>query len=139
MFQLDLEQEFDVPVSELYTAWTDVEQLKAWFCPDGMEVPDAFANCHEGGDYQITMQSPDGEQHVVAGMYQKVVPMEKLILTWKWQSSPHTTVVTVLFNSISNNRSKLALNHCEFVDEESKDKHIEGWTSCLNKLKRLYG
>lgn len=138
MFQLDIEQEYNVSVKTLFSAWTETEQLKTWFCPEGMTMPEAYAHCHEGGDYRIHMRSPDGEDHIVSGIYQKVEPEKRLVFTWKWETSPHTTLVNVRFESLGKNRSKLTLSHSEFVEAESRDKHIEGWTSCLNKFRKYF-
>ena len=134
MFQLDLSQTFNVSVERLYEAWTQAESMQKWFCPGDMTVPQARADCRVGGQYQVVMQSTNGEQHIVSGEYKEVVPMEKLVFTWQWQDSPHTTLVTVLFNAGNDGGSELELNHSEFVDADARNKHNQGWQGCLSKL-----
>ena len=137
MYQLIINQEYDVPVTKLFTAWQKVELLKQWFAPGDMSVPEAFAEVVAGGHYRIVMQEADGSQHIVGGKYFEVVENEKLVFSWQWEGSPLATKVSLLFKSLSDNRSTLQLIHSEFADQESCDKHEMGWNGCLANLPKV--
>ena len=49
-----------------------------------------------GGRYAIDFAHRDGEQHHVSGVYREVVPNQKLVFTWAWQTMPEReSLVTV--------------------------------------------
>ena len=134
MHQLEISRAFDVSRQRLYQAWSDAAVMQKWFCPGEMTVPEASADCRVDGSYKIVMQQKDGVQHIVSGQYQQVVPDEKLVFTWKWQNSPHTSLVTVVFKDRSPSGSELHLTHTEFVDSDTRDEHRKGWHGCLDRL-----
>jgi uncharacterized protein YndB with AHSA1/START domain len=86
-----------------------------------------------GGRYHIKAVTPTDE-HNVGGVYREVVPNEKLVFTWAWQSMPEReSVVTVLFKP-DGDGTLLTLTHEQFFDEPARDRHQQGWTGALEKL-----
>ena len=137
MYQLNLEHEFNAPVARLFAAWSQPEVLKQWFAPGTMTVPEAEADVRPGGSYRIVMQHDDGSLHIVGGQYHEVIENEKLVFSWQWQSSPNVTRVEVVFKALDESHSKVVLTHSEFVDQDTCDKHTEGWIGCLANLPRV--
>jgi uncharacterized protein YndB with AHSA1/START domain len=80
------------------------------------------------------MQNKDGGTHSPSGVYETVVPNEKLVFSWKWADSEVITRVTVDFRSISDNETELTLTHVGFPTAEMRDLHTEGWDGCLSRL-----
>ncbi len=137
MFQLIMNQAFDAPVAQLYKAWSDLETIKRWFAPGDMTVPEATADVRAGGNYRIVMQATDGSQHIVSGRYHEVIDGEKLVFSWQWEGSPNITQVTILFTAIDENKSALQLIHNEFDDQQTCDKHQQGWNGCITNLLKI--
>ena len=137
MYQLDIEQTFNAPQSKVFEAWTSAEVMKTWFAPGDMTVPEAEVSSATGGQYRIVMQATDGEQHIVGGEFKEVTPHDRLVFTWRWQDSPNTTLVKVEFLAIDENTTQIRLNHSEFVEEEFRDKHQQGWMGCLANLSKV--
>lgn len=136
MLTLTISQAFDVPVTQLFQAWTNPTQLARWFAPGAMTVPTADADVKPGGRYRIVMQNEQGEQFIVGGEYLAVIENARLQFTWRWEGSEHTTQVAVAFESVTADRSALTLTHSEFTDQESCDKHYQGWQGCLANLEK---
>jgi uncharacterized protein YndB with AHSA1/START domain len=91
-----------------------------------------------GGRYHIKAVTPTDE-HNVGGVYREVVPNEKLVFTWAWQSMPEReSVVTVLFKP-DGDGTLLTLIHEQFFDEPARDRHQHGWTGTLDRLARYLG
>jgi uncharacterized protein YndB with AHSA1/START domain len=119
----------------VYRAWTDAALIRQWFCPGAdMTVPEAEFDVREGGSYRIVMQNAAGETYSPSGRYEKVVPNEKLVFSWKWRDSELVTRVTVELRAISDDRTELTLTHAGFPETEIRDRHNEGWEGCLAKL-----
>jgi len=115
--------------------WTDPDLLREWFCPgEDMTVPVAEADPREGGSYRIVMENKDGVIHSPSGVYETVVPNEKLVFSWKWADSEVITRVTLEFRSLSANETELTLTHDGFPEAAMRDLHVEGWEGCLARL-----
>ena len=46
---------FDAPVEAVWKAWTDAEQVKKWWGPDGFTAPVAKLDFREGGTSLVCM------------------------------------------------------------------------------------
>lgn len=59
---------------------------------------------------------------------------EKLVFSWRFETSPHTTRVALSFSALGEQQSRLRLHHTEFIDQQSCDHHQQGWLGCLANL-----
>jgi uncharacterized protein YndB with AHSA1/START domain len=132
---LVLKRTFPASCERLFSMWTSAEKMMTWFCPgEHMTVPVAEVDAREGGSYRIVMQNQDGETYSPSGVYEKVVPNEKLIFSWKWADSELITRVTLEFRAVSDAETELTLTHEGFPETEIRDRHNEGWEGCLSRL-----
>jgi len=58
---------FDAPIEKVFAAWTDADLLRQWYGPHVTTVSECFMDPTEGGDYRITMRTPDGTEYPVFG------------------------------------------------------------------------
>ncbi len=132
---LVLKRTFPASCERLFSLWTSAELMMTWFCPsEEMTVPVAEVDAREGGSYRIVMQNKDGETYSPSGVYEKVVPNEQLIFTWKWADSELITRVTLDFRALGDSETELTLTHEGFPETEIRDRHNEGWEGCLSRL-----
>jgi uncharacterized protein YndB with AHSA1/START domain len=132
---LVLKRTFPATCERLFAMWTSAEMMMKWFCPGKeMTVPVAEVDAREGGSYRIVMQNKDGETYSPSGIYEKVVPNEKLIFSWKWADSELITRVTIEFKPVGDKETELTLTHEGFPEIEIRDRHNEGWEGCLSRL-----
>jgi uncharacterized protein YndB with AHSA1/START domain len=125
----------------VFRAWTDPEQLKKWFAvAEGYTTPIAEVDLREGGRYRLGMQPPgDDGVLIVGGVYRQILPHEKLVFTWRWESpsaDEPETLVTVEFHE-QDNGTEVILKHELFTDASQRDKHGEGWMGCMDNLEHL--
>ena len=132
---LVIKRTFPASCERLFAMWTTEELLKKWFCPGkDMTVPVAEVDAREGGSYRIVMQNKDGGTHSPSGVYEQVVPNEKLIFSWKWADSELITRVIIDFRAIGDSETELTLTHEGFPETEIRDLHNQGWDGCLSRL-----
>ncbi|MCH8335345.1 MAG: SRPBCC domain-containing protein [Proteobacteria bacterium] len=132
---LVLRRTFPASCERVFAMWTNEELLKKWFCPGkDMTIPVAEVDARDGGSYRIVMRNQDGETYSPSGVYEKVVPNEKLIFSWKWADSEIVTRVTIDFRAISDAETELTLTHEGFPETDMRDRHNEGWEGCLSRL-----
>jgi len=144
--KLQLTRVFDAPRELVFKAWTDVNQFKQWFgaaACDGSSLQSAKLDPRTGGKYRIQVRRADGEYFTTVGVYREVRPPERLAFTWQFEKDgsgdgfgevePPEMLVTVEFKA-RGKQTELVLTHEKFASAESRDRHNDGWTRCLNEL-----
>lgn len=70
---------FDAPRELVFRAWTDPEQMKQWWGPKGFTLPYCTIDLRAGGKIHFCMRSPDGFEIWCGGVYQEIVPPERIV------------------------------------------------------------
>lgn len=139
---LQIVREIHAPKDRVYAAWTDAALAKQWWGPDGTTTLDLVTDAHVGGKFQWVFSTPESEGTTAEGVYQEVLPGEKLALTWfgtrDASQGTDESLVTVEFREIDAATTEIHLTHENLPSEESRDNHTEGWDSALDKLERLF-
>ena len=134
---LELQRRFRAPREKVFRAWTDPAELKKWWGPAGYETPEVEVDLRVGGRYRLAMRKePGGEVFYLNGAYHEVTPPERLIYTWSWEGKEMDsteTLVTVEFRELGP-ETEISLTHERFPGKELRDRHTEGWCSCLDRL-----
>jgi uncharacterized protein YndB with AHSA1/START domain len=138
--ELTITRVFDAPRQLVFEAWTKPEHLKKWCAPHGFDIPSAEGKLEPGGSWRSSMTKPDGTLLKLGGVYQEIVPGEKLVFTHAWDpetgGSGHKTVVTVTFAD-HDGKTKMHFHQAFFLDKESRDGHNGGWSECFDRLAEL--
>jgi uncharacterized protein YndB with AHSA1/START domain len=136
---LNLRRIFKAPREKVFRAWTDPEELKTWWGPEGYVTPSAEVDLRVGGKYRLGMRKlPDGEIFYLSGAYREVRLPERLVYTWRWEAKPEMgeTLVTVEFREVGRS-TEVVLTHERFPTEKARDDHNRGWSGCLDRLAKL--
>lgn len=121
----------------VYAAWTDPLQAALWWAPQDCTPLSCRMEVRPGGRWHRTMRIPDGSVITKYGVYQEVVPLERLVFTYGTEyadgtADPETLVSVTLADHASGTR--LTLRHWAFQSGESRRSHEGGWTSCLGRF-----
>lgn len=144
---LQIKRTFHATREKVFQAWTQPEILKQWFGPtDEFSTPEAEVDLRVGGRYRIRMKDPSRQEHTAVGTYREIRAPEKLVFAWAWEAGggcggsedgePIETQVTVEFHD-NGSETEMILTHEMFPNAESRDKHDEGWSGCLNRLGKV--
>lgn len=149
--KLQLTRVFDAPRELVFKAWTDANQFKQWFgaaACDGASVETVKVDARVGGKYRLQVRRADGEFYTTVGVYREVKSMERLVFTWQFEKDgsgdefgevePPEMLVTLEFKALGK-QTKLILTHEKFASVESRDRHEQGWTRCLDSLGKFVG
>ncbi len=134
----ELRRTFSAPRGKVFRAWTDPEELKRWWGPDGYATPSAEVDLRVGGMYRLGMKKlPDGQIFYLTGAYREVRPPERLVYTWRWEAEPELgeTLVTVEFRDLGD-ATEVVVTHELFLSEKARQDHRKGWSGCLDRLAR---
>jgi uncharacterized protein YndB with AHSA1/START domain len=87
----------DAPRRLVWEAYTNAEHLPQWMGPRGSTMPVCEIDLRPGGAYRFVSRVSDGFEMTVSGVYQEVVPPERLVSTDSWGPEwPDTTNTLVL-------------------------------------------
>jgi uncharacterized protein YndB with AHSA1/START domain len=144
--KLQLTRVFDAPRELVFKAWTDAKQFQQWFgaaACDGATLQSVKVDARIGGKYRLQVRRPDGEFFTTVGIYREVKPPERLVFTWAFEKDgsgdefgevePPEMLVTIEFRA-RGKQTELTLTHEKFATVESRDRHNEGWSRCLDSL-----
>jgi uncharacterized protein YndB with AHSA1/START domain len=138
--KVEIRKVLDAPRDRVWRAWTDPEELKRWWGPGAFTTPDASVDLRPGGRYVLVMLPPGANEPMrLAGTYREVVPPERLVYTWRWESgNPDTTesLVTVEFRDLGG-RTEVTLTHDGFAEGAPLEMYSVGWEGGFEKLRGL--
>jgi uncharacterized protein YndB with AHSA1/START domain len=75
---LVLTRVFDAPRSLVFQAWIDPVHVAQWWGPRGFTNPVCELDPHPGGAILIHMRAPNGVVYPMTGVFQEIVPPERL-------------------------------------------------------------
>ena len=130
--KLNVSKVISAPIHKVFDAWLDPEKLSKFMKPmPGMSDAVVLNDSKVGGKFQITMISGDNKM-LHEGEYIEISRHNRLVFTWKSSSSVDNSTVTIDFLEIAPLVTEVNLIHVKFVDEETRDNHIGGWTGILD-------
>lgn len=132
--------------SRVYQAWIRPELIAQWFAP-GKTISNITADPRPGGEYRFDFFGLPCEADVdapqvpsavnVVGVYQDVVPGERLSFTWCGSRfTDENTLVTVEFKDAPGG-TEVTITHENFSTAESMSMHNRGWEGCLTSLENF--
>lgn len=130
----------------VFDAWTRPEMIRLWFEPGVHKVEDARMDAQVGGEYRIAMTGacaengqPDVSRNsMVTGRYTRVDPYDVLAFTWKNSWNPgEESLVTIELRDVEGG-TEMKFTHDRFLTEESRDRHLVGWSSIVTKLQEFF-
>jgi len=153
-----IERTFEAPIEFVWQLWTDAEQFKQWYGPQGATVPVANMDVRVGGKRLICMemQMPDRTMQMwFAGEYLAVMPSTRLVYTESMADeqgnilspeamgmpagTPETTEVTVQLVDLDG-RTRMVMTHAGVPADSSG---AGGWNMAFDKMaayvKTVYG
>jgi uncharacterized protein YndB with AHSA1/START domain/predicted enzyme related to lactoylglutathione lyase len=120
----------------LFEAWTQPDQLRAWWGPRPVTCSGAEVDLRVGGRYRIFNTLPDGSELVIEGEFQVVLAPHKLVYTWR-AGADQASRVTVRFEPRGEATEVIVL-HEQIPNERLYESHEGGWIGCLDGLERHF-
>ena len=140
----------DAPRSLVWKTWTDCAHVKRWWGPKPFTAPFCRIDLRVGGSYLFCMRSPEGRDFWSTGVYREIVEPERIVFTDMFADAnggvvpashyglggdwAAEIVVTVLFEELENDRTKLTLRQVGIPAGQMTDMTAAGWSTSLDKL-----
>jgi uncharacterized protein YndB with AHSA1/START domain len=143
---------FDASPEIVFRAWTDPEQLKHWFAPDGCTIEYKYIDVQPGGRFHSCLRDPVHGECWVTGTYLEVSPPIKLVSTMqlsdetgraasaaeagKSEGWPGEVITTVTFEPVAG-QTKATIHETVSEEEAKKTGAYQSWIKMFNKLNRM--
>lgn len=125
------------PPDRVWTAWTDPQVLRRWYCPNPDMALEVEADVVVGGAYRVDM---GGGTYVAEGTYTVLEPPHLLEFTWRWTTSDGPpTQVRVELTPTDDGGTHVLLVQRGLADAQDAAGHVEGWELSLGRLADLEG
>ena len=101
----------DAPRSLVFAAWTDPDQIQAWFGPEGFAIETREINLSAGGVWRFDMVAPDGTRYSNRMVFLRIEPPALIEVEHgsDEDNDPGRFRMLVTFDQQSNGRTVLTL------------------------------
>ena len=150
--EIVLTRVFRAPRALVFQAWSEPEQLKRWWAPEGFTTPHYTVDLRPGGIMHYCMRSPEGRDYWGRGIFREIVVPERLVYVDSFadaqgnpvlpahygmsEGHPAETLVTVTFSELDG-RTTLTLRYAIPASVPERDMAAQGWNQMLDKLADL--
>ena len=118
---IDIEREFDAPVSAVFNAHRDPELVKQWLGPNGYEMQIERWDFVPQGGYRYLHVDANGEAYAFNGTFHSVRENEFAIQTFEYEGFPDVVAVEALtFEDLGDGRTRLRI-HSTYPTLEARD------------------
>jgi uncharacterized protein YndB with AHSA1/START domain len=133
--ELLLKRTFDAPRRLVFEAWSRPEHLARWWGPKGFTLPTCEVDFRTGGRFRLCMRAPNGTEYPFAGVYDEVVPSERIVFTGAIHDGNDVTT-TVTFAE-AGGKTTLTVRQAYAFESDATRGAAEGWTQSLERLADL--
>jgi uncharacterized protein YndB with AHSA1/START domain len=130
---LELTRTFDAPPARVFACFTSAAEMSAWLGPYDIRGEVLVLDPRVGGRYRVLLRKPDGTELFAGGAFQAIEEPHRIAFTWKWEDGEADTLIIVELRE-TGGRTEMKFRQEGFGAEIYRDRHIEGWTGCLDKL-----
>ena len=144
---------FDAPVEQVWQAWSDPEDVKQWWGPNGFTAPIVEIDFREGGRGFLCMSSPDYGDNYSLWDFQKIVPLEQIeyihnladvegnkvdpVAMGMPPDFPQDQLQAISFKAISDNQTELTVTEYGWTVGQMMEMSEMGMNQCLDKMATL--
>jgi uncharacterized protein YndB with AHSA1/START domain len=140
---------FDVPVEQVWRAWTDPEHVMRWWGPTGFTSPLARMDVREGGTSLVCMRSPQGQDLYNTWTYREIVPLRRLEFVQRFSDEDGNTldpatlglppgipreVRHVVTFEAASGKTELTVTEYGYTSDQVVEVSRAGMEQCLDKM-----
>ena len=135
--ELLITRTLDARPSVVFALWSDPEHMKRWMGPTGFTCPVAEIDFRVGGAYRVLIKSAEHGENWFGGVYREIERDRRLVFSFAWDkdgpSAGVEMLVTITFEE-RDGRTIQTFHQRPFLNVESRDSHVGGWTEAFDKL-----
>jgi uncharacterized protein YndB with AHSA1/START domain len=137
---LVITRDFAAPRALVWQAWIDFNHARNWMGPAGHPMQSMQNDLRVGGHWRNVMRH-DGKELPQSGIYREIREPHLLSFTFAWEepdgSRGHETLVTVRFDEIGPNKTRMTFQQGVFPTTSIRDGHRGGWNRALDAFEEF--
>ncbi len=119
--EIRISRVFDAPREQVFRAHVDRKALEQWWGPREYATRVVAWDVRPGGAWRIVQRSPDAAEHGFRGVFQEVVPPERLTWTFEYEGTPgHVLTQASTFDALAGGRTRLTIR-VRYANREDRD------------------
>lgn len=130
MHELTEEALVAASVDTVWTQFTDAASLAEWYWPPRFET-EVLIDLVPQGRWEVRSAVAD---IAVEATVLTLDPPRSLRLQWRWAGEEHSTDAEITLEPAADNATRVIVRHAGFISAEEREHHVEGWSSCLQRL-----
>lgn len=136
---LEMRRTLPAAPSLTFDAFTDPNQLRRWWGPEGFTIPSLEFDPRVGERYRIEMQPPEGDAFYLTGEFREVDRPNRLAYTFWWEDPDPDDVETLVDLSFRDlgESTEVVFAQGPFKTEARRALHRDGWTDTFDKLEEV--
>lgn len=149
-----LTRRFDASVERVWQAWTDADDVKHWWGPQGYSAPVAEMDVRVGGTSLVCMRSPEGQDLYNTWTYEKIEPFTELAFIQHFADKegkrispadvglppeiPAEVRHVLTFKALADSETELTVREQGYTVDWIVDVSAAGMSQCLDKMAALF-
>lgn len=139
---VEIDRTFEAPVEDVWSAWTEPDQLAEWWGPDHFHTPvdSVDIDLRPGGHFHLSMiQTDNGSDYPVRFQVVEVIEHELLVFFSPAQPELglNTDTTTRIEFAEEDGRTRMTLKDGPY-EGDFADMTTQGWSQQFGKLDRLF-
>lgn len=135
--EIDFVRVFDAPRELVWRAWTDPDQIAAWWGPAGMHTPrdSVELDVRPGGVFRLTMVQDGTDAEFTSDMrFTEVDPVETLAYAWEGQRGIGGGSSVLIFKDLGDGRTELTNHFAGYTNDVIAGFMTQGTNEQYDKL-----
>lgn len=134
---------FNAPRELVFEAWTNPEHVAKWWGLNNQAMVVCESELRVGGQWRRVLQEGDGSVHPFKGVFQEIVPPERLVHTMIYDVEPYSNMVAIVTVTFTEEGGKTRMfERIQHQTVEARDGHLQsgmewGAVITLNRLEAL--
>ncbi len=133
---------FDATPEDIWSAWTDPDEVAMWWHPRGVSTPreTVAIDARAGGKYRYTMvNDATGERYPTGGVYLELSAYTRLQFTWgDPEAAPEDAMLITITLEARGNQTEMTFDLRGPIGTVDYSIH-DGWDSALDVLEEFIG
>lgn len=118
--ELVMTRVFDAPRALVFQALTDPMLIPRWWGPRRLTTTVDQLDLRPGGVWRFVQHDADGNEYAFHGVFQEIVPPERVVQTFEWEGLPgHVSVDTMTLEEHDGKTTMIARSL--FASAEDRD------------------
>lgn len=134
---LTIKRTLKAPVQLVWDAWSQPGHIVKWWGPKGMETKVNKQEFKVGGEWNYSMEMPNGSEFIADGIYKEIVELKKIISSANFRPMTEGVEIQSLFEG-KGDETIFTFNVVhpteQYCQQQEKMGFMNGWGSVFDRL-----